>query len=85
MGDGTTGREGVSMFIQDALKRGPFNLRDLADEMGGSYGTLREWSRGARTPTGDNVDRIADAFETRARLLLDLAARMRQVSSTADG
>ncbi|CAN5888401.1 MAG: helix-turn-helix transcriptional regulator [Gemmatimonadetes bacterium] len=65
------------MLIQKALQEGPFNLRDLADEMGGSYGTLREWSRGARTPRDENVRQIADAFERRAQRLLTLAKRLR--------
>lgn len=65
-------------MIQEALKEGPFSLREIAEDMGGSYGTLREWSRGARTPSDENVGRIADAFERRARRLLEIARRMRQ-------
>ena len=61
------------MAVQDALRAAPFTLRDLAEEMGGSYGTLREWSRGARVPTGENVGRIATALRKRAERLQALA------------
>jgi transcriptional regulator with XRE-family HTH domain len=78
MSDGSTNREEVAQAVQDALRSGPFSLRDLAEEMGGSYGTLREWSRGARFPTDASVERIAASLEAKARMLIDLAERLRR-------
>jgi transcriptional regulator with XRE-family HTH domain len=80
MGDDRQTREAIAMIVQEALREGPFSLRELADEMGGSYGTLREWSRGARNPSDENIQRIAAAYETRARRLLALAERMRKAA-----
>lgn len=71
------------MTIRKALRDGPFNLKDLAKDMGGSYGTLREWSRGARLPTDESVQRIAAAFEARGKKLMELAAKMRRESAEA--
>ena len=78
MSEGSSNREEVAQAVQDALRNGPFSLRDLADEMEGSYGTLREWSRGARVPTDASAERIATSLEARARILIDLAERIRR-------
>lgn len=66
------------MTIQKVLGAAPFSLRDLAEEIGGSYGTLREWARGARTPSDDNVHRIAAGLRARAAKLEELAAELEQ-------
>lgn len=71
-------RDEVAAAVQDALRDAPFSLRDLAEEMEGSYGTVREWSRGARTPTNASVERIAASLEKRAKVLLRLAERLRE-------
>lgn len=78
MSEGSSNREEVAQAVQDALRNGPFSLRDLADEMEGSYGTLREWSRGARVPTDASVERIAASLEAKARILIGLAERLRR-------
>jgi ribosome-binding protein aMBF1 (putative translation factor) len=85
MSDGSANREEVAQAVQDALRNGPFSLRDLAEEMEGSYGTLREWSRGARNPTDENVERIAASLESRARILLQLAEQLRNAVGQEDG
>jgi transcriptional regulator with XRE-family HTH domain len=77
MNERGSNREEVAQAVQDALRSGPFSLRDLAEEMEGSYGTLREWSRGARLPTDASVERIAANLEARGRILLELAASLR--------
>ena len=77
MSAGSSNREEVARAVQDALRNGPFSLRDLADEMEGSYGTLREWSRGARVPADPSVERIATSLEARAQVLLRLSERLR--------
>ncbi len=81
MSGGSTSREEVAAAVQDALREAPFSLRDLAEEMEGSYGTVREWSRGARIPTNSSVERIAASLESRARKLLRLAQRLREAVS----
>jgi ribosome-binding protein aMBF1 (putative translation factor) len=85
MSDGSTNREEVAQAVQDALRSGPFSLRDLAEEMEGSYGTLREWSRGARVPTDASVERIAASLEARARILVDLSERLRRAVARRNG
>jgi ribosome-binding protein aMBF1 (putative translation factor) len=78
MSEESSNREEVAQAVQDALRNGPFSLRELAEEMEGSYGTLREWSRGARVPTDASVGRIATSLEARARILVDLAEGLRR-------
>ncbi len=77
MGDGSSSREEVALAVQEALQKAPFSLRDLAEGMGGSYGTVREWSRGARVPTDANVERITVTLERRSEILLELARTLR--------
>ncbi len=84
MSEGSSNREEVAQAVQDALRNGPFSLRDLADEMEGSYGTLREWSRGARIPTDASVERIATSLESRARFLIELVERLRRAVARRD-
>lgn len=84
MSEGSSNRDEVAQAVQDALRSGPFSLRDLAEEMEGSYGTLREWSRGARVPTDASVERIAASLETRARILIELAERLRRTAVRRD-
>lgn len=71
------------MEVQRVLREATFGLNDLAEDMEGSYGTLREWARGARTPNDDNVERIAAALEKRAAKLQELAERLRQAGEAA--
>jgi ribosome-binding protein aMBF1 (putative translation factor) len=78
MSEAKSNRDEVARVVQDALREAPFSLRDLAEEMEGSYGTVREWSRGARTPSDTNVERIAESLEGRARTLQQIAARLRR-------
>jgi len=78
MSEAKNNRDEVARVVQDALREAPFSLRDLAEEMEGSYGTVREWSRGARTPTDASVERIAASLEGRARTLREIAERLRR-------
>lgn len=77
MAEGNTDRDEIAQAVQDALREAPFSLRDLAEDMEGSYGTVREWSRGARTPTDTSVERIAASLERRARALMVIVDRLR--------
>lgn len=85
MSEAIGSREDVAHAVQAALREGPFTLRNLAEEMDGSYGTVREWSRGARTPTDASVERIAVSLERRGRMLLELAERLRRVVASRRG
>lgn len=78
MTEGSSSREDVARAVQEALREAPFSLRDLAEDMEGSYGTVREWSRGARTPTNASVERIAASLEQRSHVLLQLATKLRE-------
>lgn len=77
MTNGSSSRDAVARAVQEALREAPFSLRDIAEGMDGSYGTVREWSRGARVPTDASVERIAASLESRASMLLQLATRLR--------
>jgi transcriptional regulator with XRE-family HTH domain len=83
MSEAKSNRDEVARAVQEALREAPFSLRDLAEDMDGSYGTVREWSRGARTPTDASVERIAASLERRARALLRIAERLKRVTRGA--
>jgi transcriptional regulator with XRE-family HTH domain len=55
-------------------------MRQLAEDAGLSYGVLRAWAMGRRTPTPENLSRIAEGFERRAAKLHDIALELREVA-----
>lgn len=77
-----TPRERVTMFVQKALREGPFSMRELADDEGLSYGVVRSWSMGRRTPEPENLRKLAAAFDARAERLRQLAQELRSAAET---
>lgn len=74
-------REEILGLVQRVLRDGPFSMRQLAEDAGLSYGVLRAWAMGRRTPTPENLLRIADGFERRAERLHVIIVELRR----ADG
>jgi transcriptional regulator with XRE-family HTH domain len=85
MSEAKSSRDEIARVVHEALREAPFSLRDLAEDMEGSYGTVREWSRGARTPTDASVERIAASLEGRARTLQRIAERLRRTIGVKGG
>jgi transcriptional regulator with XRE-family HTH domain len=73
-------REEILGLVQRVLRDGPFSMRQLAEDAGLSYGVLRAWAMGRRTPTPENLSRIADGFERRAERLHAIIAELRQAA-----
>jgi len=63
---------------QRALRALAPSLRQLADETGLSYSTLKAWSAGHRTPHDDHLRALADVLASRADELHELAEALRQ-------
>ena len=61
------------MLVQKALESGPFSMRQLADDAGLKYATLRAYAMGRRTPSGDTIRRLAAGLRRRAARLQELA------------
>jgi transcriptional regulator with XRE-family HTH domain len=55
-------------------------MRQLAEDAGLSYGVLRAWAMGRRTPTPENLSRIADGFERRTEQLQAMVKELRQAA-----
>jgi transcriptional regulator with XRE-family HTH domain len=73
-------REEIVGVVQRVLRDGPFSMRQLAEDAGLSYGVLRAWAMGRRTPTPENLSRIADGFERRAERLHTIVSELRRVA-----
>jgi transcriptional regulator with XRE-family HTH domain len=73
-------REGVTELVQRVLRDGPFSMRQLGEDAGLKYDVLRAWAIGRRTPTAENLSRMAEGFEKRAEQLLVFAAELRRAS-----
>ncbi|MFO7261876.1 MAG: helix-turn-helix transcriptional regulator [bacterium] len=58
------------------------SVRELAREVHVTYASLYAWAAGRRTPTAVNLKRLAEAAERRARMLMSLAAELRQVADS---
>ena len=66
------------MAVQEALKRGPFSLRDLAQEAGVGYETVRQWAAGARNPRPENIESILGALDDQADRIKQLVRDARK-------
>lgn len=73
-------REEIVGVVQRVLRDGPFSMRQLAEDAGLSYGVLRAWAMGRRTPTPENLSRIADGFERRAERLHTIITELRRAA-----
>jgi transcriptional regulator with XRE-family HTH domain len=72
------------MIVQRALKTADFGMRQLAEAEGLSYGVLRAWAIGRRTPTPDNVKRIAEGLRNQSERLASLASEL-ETAAAAEG
>jgi transcriptional regulator with XRE-family HTH domain len=68
-------------LVQRVLRDGPFSMRQFADDAGLKYDVLRGWAIGRRTPTAENLSRMAHGFEQRAQKLLQIANELRQAAN----
>lgn len=67
-------------MVQRALKECGVVLRTLATDAGVSYGLLRQWAVGHRSPSAENVNRIASGLDARADRLHALAEALRKTT-----
>jgi hypothetical protein len=72
--------EDIVGLVQRVLRDGPFSMRQLADDAGLKYDVLRGWAIGRRTPTAENLFRMADGFEHRAKQLRHIADELREAA-----
>lgn len=68
----------VAEMIDEALKLAIGEVEEMAREVGVSRTTLHLWRRGERSPSPDNLRRLADVLERRAGGLRDIAERLRE-------
>jgi transcriptional regulator with XRE-family HTH domain len=73
-------REEIVTLVQRVLREGPFSMRQLAEDAKLSYGVLRAWAMGRRTPTPENLSRIADGFERRTERLHAMIMELRRAA-----
>jgi transcriptional regulator with XRE-family HTH domain len=73
-------REEIIGVVKRVLRDGPFSMRQLAEDAGLSYGVLRAWAMGRRTPTPENLSRIADGFERRTERLNAIIVELRRAA-----
>lgn len=72
--------ENILGLVQRVLRDGPFSMRQLAEDAGLKYDVLRGWAIGRRTPTSENLSRMASGFEQRAQQLQRIADELREAS-----
>jgi transcriptional regulator with XRE-family HTH domain len=74
------GSDDIVRLVQRVLRDGPFSMRQLADDAGLKYDVLRGWAIGRRTPTAENLSRMADGFDQRAQQLRKIADELRRAA-----
>ena len=73
--------EDILGLVQRVLREGPFSMRQLADDADLKYDVLRGWAIGRRTPTAENLSRMASGFEQRAQQLQRIADELREAAN----
>jgi len=63
---------------QKALRALAPSLRQLAEETGLSYSTLKAWSAGHRTPHAEHLHALADILDRRSDQFVVLARELRE-------
>ena len=56
-------------MIAEALELASGQISQLAEQVGVSRSTLFRWAKGERTPSLENLRKLADALESRADVL----------------
>lgn len=56
-------------------------LKDVADASGISYGTAKAWRAGIRTPSAENLEKLAEVLDGRADVLRGLALELRRAAN----
>ena len=75
-----TPEKDVQAVIAQALRVTLGNLKELADEVGVSYASIRSWADGRRNPTPENLAALANALERRGGELRELAKQLREAT-----
>jgi hypothetical protein len=73
--------EDIVGLVQRVLRDGPFSMRQFADDADPKYDVLRGWAIGRRTPTAENLSRMAYGFEEPAHKLLRIADELREAAN----
>ena len=69
------------MVMQKLLRAATPSLRELAEECGIPYSTLKAWSSGARVPSQEGARIVIDAVRERSRRLAELADRLERAAT----
>lgn len=70
------------MLAQRALDSLSPEFKELAERLEVSYSTVKAWRAGKRSPSPDNLEKLADLTEGQADDLLALSARLRRAAQT---
>lgn len=77
---GRMNREELEALVARAVTDARVNMRELSQEAGLSYDTLRSWASGRRSPQPEGVNALADALERRSERLAELARELRRAA-----
>lgn len=75
-------RDPRGMVVGSVMEQARVNMRELSEEAGVSYNTLRSWASGRRSPTPHGLLALADALERKSERLADLSDKVRQMVAT---
>lgn len=73
------------MTVKEALHRASPELKQIAEETGISYASIKAYRMGKRTPSPENVRKLADALERRGVSLIEAAVRLRDAVPEDEG
>lgn len=73
--------EEARMSAKRALDAVTSSVKDIADSLGVSESAIMSWRAGRRSPSAENLYKIADLADQRADTLRGVAVELRRIAS----
>lgn len=68
------------MIAQKAIEAATPSMRQLAEQAGVNYSTLKAWSAGIRNPSPENARKLADALRQQGGEVSQLAEELKDAA-----
>lgn len=75
----------AAMLAKQTMEALTPEMQEMADDLGVSYSSMKFWKTGDRTPSPENMRKLADLADEKADQLLTLAGRLRNAADRSEG
>lgn len=75
----------AAMIAKKTMETLTPEMQEMAESLGVSYSSMKFWKTGDRTPSPENMRKLADLADEKADRLLTLAGRLRNAADRSEG